>query len=144
MYPRPGSTEVSHIPNTYLNCLGVIGQHGHQLFKGKSSHRHTKNPQMKQQRNKAAENAWLLRNIFDVQGNYLYCYKCILEYFRLSPQRLTRLCRVKCLTNTAPIKELSKQEVTKDKLTDYVLPPQSTDMSFSEWWKGVQEDTSVE
>ena len=39
-----------------------------------------------------AQNAWLLVNIFDASGNYLYCAACIVSVLGVREKRLARLC----------------------------------------------------
>ena len=124
--------------------LQVIGQHGRLLHNRKSSHKSPKNPHNTQYRNKTAENSWCLSNLFDAQGNYLYCYSCIQDFLGLSSQRITRLHKIKRAGNTKPIQELIKSPVEQAKLTNYTLPPQSTDTSFRDWWDGIDEEATVQ
>ena len=42
-----------------------------------------------------AQNAWLLANIFDASGNYLYCAACIVSVLGVREKRLARLRKVK-------------------------------------------------
>ena len=42
-----------------------------------------------------AQNAWLLTNIFDASGNYLYCVSCIVSILCVREKRLARLRKVK-------------------------------------------------
>lgn len=46
-------------------------------------------------RDMKAQNEWLLSNIFDVSGNYLYCKSCVMSILGVSSQRLSRLRKVK-------------------------------------------------
>ena len=42
-----------------------------------------------------SQNSWLLANVFDASGNFLYCKACIMSALCISHQRLTRLRKVK-------------------------------------------------
>ena len=49
----------------------------------------------RQYRDMNAQNNWLLANVFDSVGNYLYCMTCIVDVLGVNNKRLTRLRKMK-------------------------------------------------
>ena len=46
-------------------------------------------------RNVTAQNAWLLSNVYDSRGNYIFCQECIRYYLGVGKQRMSRLRQIK-------------------------------------------------
>lgn len=67
-----------------------------------------------------AQNSWLINNVFDSLGNYLYCCRCICAAFQVSPQRLARQRKMKRDQFQSPTKVMPKyRERAVGELCDY-------------------------
>ena len=82
--------------------------------------------------------------MFDSLGNYLYCGKCIRVAFEVSKDRLTRQRNIKRLQSQLPISEMTKCEVEKQHLGDFVIMPQHLDLSFNQWWRSVPPSSTIQ
>ena len=76
----------------------------------------------KKYRDVSAQNAWLLSNVYDVRGNYIFCQECIRYYLGVGKQRLSRLPCVK-VTSQMPTVPMTKGEVSTKKLESRVIMP---------------------
>ena len=81
--------------------------------------------------------------IFDALGNYLFCSKCIHDALGVSYQRLSCHCKVKRAQFNQPIWNMTKQEVSEQKLSQYVIMPEGCDVSFMQWWKSLGNDQTI-
>lgn len=88
------------------------------------------------------QNSWLLENIFDIHGNYLFCVSCIIEILSVHPSRLHRLREIKREQTNAPIQRVRKKDVQKEQV-QHIIPP-STAENVLEWWVRLENDSFVE
>ena len=118
-------------------------RHGTDLKKAKSTNPYPKNPDRSHYRNVKAQNEWLRNNIFDPMGNYLFCAKCLKCAFRISPQCLARQRLTKRKQSMDPLEEMTKPDVQRQKLEGYVVMPDRVDICFTQWWKNLQSQATV-
>ena len=78
---------------------------------------------------------WLRENMFDAMGNYLFCCACVRIAFGISKQRITRQRAIKRKQFKEPLQSMSKAEVEKERLGEYVVMPKDLDVSFKNWWR---------
>ena len=76
------------------------------------------------------QNEWLTNNAFDTLGNYLFCSKCIHNALGVSYQRLACQRKVKRAQFNEPIRRMTKQEVAEKNLSQYIVMPEGSDLSF--------------
>ena len=112
----------------------AAGMHGIYLHNRHLSHS-TPKTSRRQHRNYKQENEWLLQNVFDSQGNYVFCYSCILAWLEIYQGRLTKLRKVKWEQNTTPLRMMTKKDVEKEGLFNSVVLPEDTTVSLKEWWQ---------
>ena len=90
------------------------------------------------------QNEWLRNNAFDTLGNYLFCSECIHNALGVSYQRLARQRKVKRAQFHQPIRRMTKQEVAENNLSQYVVMPEGSDLSFMLWWKSLGSGDTVQ
>lgn len=83
------------------------------------------------------QNEWLLSNVFNSLGNYLYCQPCIVAAFGVSRQRLAHLWKVKREMSQHPVVGMTKEEVEEQRLGEFVIMPTETVEVFAIWWRGL-------
>ena len=125
------------------NAFEASGLHSKDLLRRKAAHRHPKKAAATQHRNLKEQNEWIKRNLLDSQGNYSYCLTCITVFFNVSKQRLTSLRSIKRKEIHSPLAEMSKHDVSEQKLVDCVVMPQDEEHSFKQWWDAVALDEAV-
>ncbi len=89
------------------------------------------------------QNEWLLANVFDSLGNYLYCHNCIRSSFGISKDRLARQRKIKRQESKQPVVQMTKQNVEDQHLGEFVIMPSESLVSFKTWWRTVEPDDSV-
>ena len=99
-------------------------------------------PDGKHYRDIKCQNEWLRQNIFDVMGNYLFCFSCIHSAFHISKQRLAQQRNVKRQASTTPLIDLKKSDIEQQTLSQYIIMSKDLELSFKTWWKPLS-DTSV-
>ncbi len=77
-------------------------------------------------RNMTAQNAWLLSNVYDSRGNYIFCQECVKYYLGIGKQRMSRLRRIKASRSQMPTISMTKREVCSEKLEAKVVMPASS------------------
>lgn len=95
-------------------------------------------------RDLVSQNEWLRQHLFDAVGNYLYCQRCIRSCFGISSDRLFRQRTIVRSKLNNPIVNMTKAEVVKQRLSEYVIMPDGIVMSFSRWWRSVEETAELE
>ena len=90
------------------------------------------------------QNEWLVANVFDSMGNYLFCQPCIVAVFGPSRQRLAHLRNVKREMCQHPVVDMTKEEVEEQRLGDFVIMPAGTVTAFMVWWIGLSRLTMVQ
>ena len=76
----------------------------------------------KKYRNIKQQNKWLLDNVFDSYGNYLFCFSCIKNILDVGGKRLHRLREIKRQQAKVPTIRLRKDQVSTEQ-TCNVVPP---------------------
>ena len=120
----------------------AAGMHGINLHNRHLSHS-TPKTSRRQHRNYKQENEWLLQNVFDSQGNYVFCYSCILAWFEIYQGRLTKLRKVKREQNATPLRIMTKKDVENGGLFNNVVLPEDTTVSLKEWWQPLANEHPV-
>ena len=90
------------------------------------------------------QNDWLRENMFDAMGNYLFCCGCIRMAFGISKQRIARQRAIKQKQFKEPLQNMTKAEVEKEHLGEYVVMPGGLDISFKSWWRFLDPSATVE
>ena len=126
----------------YYETFNSLKRQGSELKKRKHINPHPKKPNREHYRDLTKQNSWILSNIFDSMGNYLLCCFCVHHGLGISYQRLTRQRNIKRSQNKQPIVKLTKLEIIKQSLAQYVIMP-DIDMSFIRWWKTIDNNTEL-
>ena len=82
--------------------------------------------------------------MFDAMGNYLFCCGCIRMAFGISKQRIARQRAIKQKQFKEPLQNMTKAEVEKEHLGEYVVMPGGLDISFKSWWRFLDPSATVE
>lgn len=122
--------------NTFNNMLHT----GSALVKRASGQQSKKSNKKYRDVNK--QNEWLLENIFDIHGNYLFCVSCIIEILKVHPSRLHRLRKIKREQTNAPIRRVRKKDLQKEQF-QHIIPP-LTAKNVLKWWVRLGNDSFVE
>ena len=121
-----------------------LSQQETELKKRKSRLPHPKHPDRQHYRDINAQNEWLRGNVFDAMGNYMFCHDCIKKALKISSQWLTRQHEVKRKVFQQPVSQMKKNEVDEQKLTSFVLMPDSIDIAFKKWWSSLPGNHTVQ
>ena len=89
------------------------------------------------------QNERMRENLYDPMGNYLFCSSCICASLGVSKQRIARQRAMKRKQSQEPIRSMTKEEVEKERVSDYVIMPLNLDIAFREWWIDLQDSDSV-
>jgi len=76
-------------------------------------------------------------------GNYLFDSACIRAAFSLSKQRLARQRAIKRKQSQEPIREMTKSDIEKDHVSEYVVMPGDKEMLFKSWWMTLSDSDVV-
>lgn len=88
------------------------------------------------------QNKWLLNNIFDLYGNYLYCFSCISVLLGVSGKRLHRLREILLQQAKAPKIQNRCDQVPVEQISE-IIPPVSESNVLS-WWMSLENLRGVE
>ena len=88
------------------------------------------------------QNKWLLENVFDSYGNYIFCCSCIQDILGISGRRLRRLRKIKQQQASIPTIWVRKDQVSKDQ-TCNVVPPVDV-ANVIDWWANLSDDSIIE
>ena len=80
----------------------------------------------------------------DGHRNYLFCLKCIVASLAVHTERLHKQRLIKQKQEHQPVLQMTKQEVTQNRLEDYVLHDDGSAQTFSAWWKELDDDEVVD
>ncbi|MCP4337027.1 MAG: hypothetical protein GY679_04250, partial [Mycoplasma sp.] len=94
----------------------------------------------KKHRNINQQNKWLLENIFDSYGNYIYCLSCIKKILGVGGDRLSRLRKIRRSQVDKPVIQLRKDQVPAERACDIVVPADETNILD---WRMNLEDSSI-
>ena len=96
----------------------------------------------KKYRNIKQQNKWLLDNVFDSYGNYLFCFSCIKNILDVGGKRLHRLREIKRQQAKVPTIRLRKDQVSTEQ-TCNVVPP-ATVTNVLAWWTNLEDSSIIE
>jgi len=96
----------------------------------------------KKYRNINKQNEWLLENVFDVYGNYLFCVSCITKILDVHSSRLRRLREIKREQANAPIRQMRKKDILKERARD-IIPPENI-TNVLDWWVSLDNNSLVD
>ncbi len=99
-------------------------------------------PKHRKHRNITQQNKWLLENIFDSYGNYIYCLSCIKKILGIGGDRLSRLRKIRRLQVNTPVILLRKYQVPAERACDVVVPTDETNVL--EWWMNLKDSSMIE
>lgn len=88
------------------------------------------------------QNDWLINNVFDLYGNYLFCVSCINKILGVHPTRLSRLRKIKQEIAKSPTQQIRKKDVPSDRIRD-IIPPSGV-TNILEWWLSLEDDCFLE
>ena len=74
----------------------------------------------------------------------IFCSKCIRNALGILYKHLSRQRKVKRSQFNEPIRSMTKQEVLEKNLSQYVIIPEGSGVSFLLWWKSLASDCSVQ
>ena len=99
----------SPVPYTLIPAFQAAAMHGPSLHNCHMSHPTPKKARIRQHQNVKGENAWILGNLFDSQGNYKFCHHCILAWLDVHKGRLAHLRKVKQQQQLQPLQHMTKK-----------------------------------
>jgi len=88
------------------------------------------------------QNEWLLENVFDIHGNYLFCAACIKETLNIHASRLHRLRKIKREQANAQIRRVKKKDIKNEQVIN-IVPPLNVE-NVLEWWMSLDSESIVE
>jgi len=98
--------------------------------------------QQQKTKNRNLQNRWLLDNIFDSYGNYIFCFSCIKNILKVSGKRIRRLREIKRQQATAPTIKIRKDQILPEQISD-IIPPNDKSNILS-WWLNLKNSSIVE
>lgn len=94
-------------------------------------------------RNLVQQNQWVRDNLFDAQGNYVYCKSCILECINIHSERLVHQRKIKYNLSQCPIVSMTKKDVVEQRLEKWVVASEGVDCGFKQYWKSLKDESEV-
>ena len=88
------------------------------------------------------QNKWLLNNVFDSYGNYIFCFSCIKNILDVGGKRLHRLRGIKRQQASVPTIRIRKDQVSTEQ-TCNVVPPDTVTNVLS-WWASLENNSIIE
>ena len=88
------------------------------------------------------QNKWLLENVFDSYGNYIFCFSCIKNILEVGGKRLHRLREIKRQQANAPTIRVRKDQVSTEQTCDVVVPATVTNVLA--WWTNLKDSSIIE
>ena len=131
------------ILSLYKDLFVGLTHRGSDLKKRKHARPNPKRPNSIPYRDIKKQNDWISENVFDPMGNYLFDSACIRAALGISKNRLTRLRKVKQAQSREPLRNMTKADVEKERVSQYVVMPSDKEMSFKEWWMSLDASDEV-
>ncbi len=88
------------------------------------------------------QNKWLLENVFDSYGNYLFCFSCIKSILDVGGKRLHRLREIRRQQANSPTIRVRKDQISTEQTCD-VVPP-ATVTNVLAWWINLEDSSIIE
>ena len=98
--------------------------------------------QQQKTKNRNLQNRWLLDNIFDSYGNYIFCFSCIKNILKVSGKRIRRLREIKRQQAKAPTIKIRKDQILPEQIID-IIPP-NDESNILSWWLNLKKSSIVE
>ncbi len=127
---------LGHFSEMFKNMLHT----GRKLIDRASNHE-PKRPE-KTYRNITQQNKWLLENVFDSYGNYIFCFCCIKNILGVGGKRLHRLREIKRQQAAVPTIQIRKDQISTE-LAFQVVPPVHVTNVLA-WWMDLENNSMVE
>jgi hypothetical protein len=127
---------LGHFSDMFKNML-----HTGQKLIDRASNQQPKRPD-KKYRNINQQNKWLLENVFDSYGNYIFCFCCIKNILGVGGKRLHRLREIKRQQAVSPTIQIRKDQVPVERACDIVAPKYVTNVLT--WWMNLESSSIVE
>ena len=124
----------------YAGAFKAMVHQGSELKRKKA---HPKRVDMTHYRDLVSQNELLRKNVFDSNGNYLYCCQCVCTALGVSKDRLIHQRTIKRQQSQQPVIEMLKTEVEDQHLGDYVVMPANEETAFKTWWRSIAGSTGV-
>ena len=105
-------------------------------------HNNLSSTQQPKTKNRNLQNKWLLDNIFDSYGNYVFCFSCIKSILKVSGKRIHRLREIKRQQAKSPTIRIRKDQVLPEQTCDIVPPINETNLLA--WWMSLKDSSMVE
>lgn len=93
-------------------------------------------------KNRWLQNKWLVDNVFDSYGNYVFCFSCIKKILKVSGKRIRRLREIKRQQAKSPTIKVRKDQVLPEQICDIVPPANETNVLA--WWMNLKDGGMVE
>jgi hypothetical protein len=138
-----GLKENESITNNILKsctCQETLGKFS-ETFKN-MFHNNLTSTQQPKTVNRNLQNKWLLDNIFDSYGNYIFCFSCIKNILNISGKRLHRLREIKHQQAKMPTIRIRKDQVLPEQIYDIVPPLNETNILV--WFQNLKDSNMVE
>lgn len=135
------------VEDNYFNCtcqerLGQFSDRFKEMLHFKSKSKLSETREKKPARDLTSQNQWLIENVFDSYGNYVYCYSCIKSILHVGGTRLRRLRKIKQRQSNCPTVKILKSKVPNSQIRDVIFPTNIQDAV--EWWENLDDDSVVE
>lgn len=130
------------------SCLETLGQFAfdikNMLHTGQDLIRRASKTESPNKRypNVTKQNEWLLNNVFDMYGNYIFCASCVNKILGVHPTRLSRLRKIKREMAKSPTRQIRKKDVPNGRIRDVIPPSDVTNVL--EWWLSLEDDSLLE
>ena len=113
-----------------FQAAGIHGVHLHYRKLANSTGQHG---------NYKQDNEWLLQNVFDSHGNYIFCDSCILAWINVHKGRLSKLRNTKRDLNLSPVHTITRSTVEKEGLLHSVVMLEDQSISLQAWWQTLEK-----
>jgi len=121
-------------------CQETLGKFS-DIFKN-MFHNNLSSSQEVKAKNRSMQNQWLLDNIFDSYGNYLFCFSCIKNILKVSGKRIHRLREIKQQQAKFPTIKIRKYQILPEQICDIVSP--IDEPNILAWWMNLEDSSIVE
>lgn len=128
-----------HSTSPPCTCQETLGKFSDTFKNMLHNNLSTKQPKTK---NRNLQNKWLLDNIFDSYGNYIFCFSCIKKILKVSSKRICRLREIKREHAKSPTIKVRKDQVLPEQIFD-IVPPVNENNVLS-WWMNLKDADMVE
>ena len=79
-----------------------------------------------------------------LETTYLYCNNCIQSALGVFKDRLSKQRNIKRQQLQHPIVDMTKAEIEKKRLGNYVIMPEMVEIAFNKWWRSLESSTILQ